>query len=130
MKEQERKRKMKNQSQLAAFIITGVAVGAAAWWLFGTKEGRRQMDCAADNMRDIANSLRQKAKEGAVKAADLAGKAREEAQHLQDKARVGIGNLSEKLSSNGKAVAEKAGDTVKKVADKAQKAAKKVAHQV
>ena len=121
---------MKNQSQLAAFIITGVAVGAAAWWLFGTKEGRRQLDCAADNVRDMASNLRQKAKEGAVKAADLAGRARTEAQHLQEKVKAGIGDLSAKFASNGKAAVEKAGSAARKAADKAQQTARKAAHQV
>ena len=54
---------MTNNSKLPALLLAGVAIGAAAWYLFGTEEGKRTTDSLAEKLKDIGDTVKAKANE-------------------------------------------------------------------
>lgn len=54
---------MTHNSKLPALLLAGVAIGAAAWYFFGTEEGKRTTDSLAESLKDVSGSLKDKANE-------------------------------------------------------------------
>jgi gas vesicle protein len=63
---------MTNNSKLPALVLAGVAIGAAAWYLFGTEEGKRTTDSLAERLKDISDSVKVKANETMANVKDRA----------------------------------------------------------
>jgi len=81
MNTKEEKKEMKacsKTTKFVAFALTGLAVGAAAYYLFGTKEGRKTLNKAVDGVNGLSKTLKAQAEEGLEKAVKLANRAKEE----------------------------------------------------
>lgn len=52
---------MANNSRLSTFLIAGVAIGAAAWYLLGTEEGKRTCNSLCDSLKDFSDAVKEKA---------------------------------------------------------------------
>lgn len=52
---------MSKNSNLSAIILAGVVIGAAAWYLFGTEEGKKTTDSLAESLKDFSDSMMEKA---------------------------------------------------------------------
>lgn len=98
----------KDRSSIVGFALAGLALGAAAWYLFGTKEGRENFDRAVEGINEVSSKLQKKAKEGMEYASDLADKA-------QDK----FHDISEDAKRKGKEVIDDAHDLANRAADRA-----------
>src|SRR5690606_27173917 len=84
-----KKRKMcmeKDRNSIVGFALAGLALGAAAWYLFGTKEGRDRFDRAVDGIGEVSAKLQQKAKEGMECASDLKGRAQDTFNDIKEDA--------------------------------------------
>ncbi len=72
------KNKMNNKnSSLIGFALAGLAAGAAAWYLFGTKEGRDTLNKAVDGFNEFSHNLKDRANDGLEYAASYAEKAKQ-----------------------------------------------------
>jgi len=60
----------KERSSIIGFALAGLAIGAAAWYLFGTKEGRENFDRAVEGINEVSTKLQKKAKEKMDYASD------------------------------------------------------------
>ncbi|SEN49797.1 hypothetical protein SAMN05216436_11753 [bacterium A37T11] len=107
------------RSHLLAFALTGLAVGTIAYLLFGTKGGRKQWNNAVDHIRDLTDTIRDKAKDGLGQASSYASKALVEARHLKGKAKEGIEDFADEATKKGKHAARKAEELAQELADKA-----------
>lgn len=65
-------------TKFVAFALTGLVVGAAAYYLFGTKEGRKTLNKAVDGVNGLSKTLKAQAEDGLQKASHLANRAKEE----------------------------------------------------
>ena len=63
---------MTNNSKLPALLLAGVAIGAAAWYLFGTEEGKKTTDSLAEKLKHINDSVKVKANETIASVKDKA----------------------------------------------------------
>jgi gas vesicle protein len=52
---------MTKNSKLPTLLIAGAAIGAAAWYLFGTEEGKKLTNNLADKLKDATDSVMEKA---------------------------------------------------------------------
>jgi gas vesicle protein len=48
-------------SKLPAILLAGAAIGAAAWYLFGTEEGKKTTNALAESFKDVSDSVMEKA---------------------------------------------------------------------
>lgn len=101
--------KMNAKNSIVTFALVGLAAGTITWLLLGTKEGRKQLDCANDGIRQLAKSIKKNTKKGLDKASDAVSNARKEADELRSKA-----------TSKGKSMLDKADRAVKKSINKAE----------
>lgn len=113
------RKKMGKRSSLMGFALAGLAAGAAAWYLFGTKEGRKALDRAMEGMSDFSETIKSKAKEGMDCVSDFADKAKNKAQSMMDSAEDTVQSKAEKAESYGKAMAKDAKDLAKSAVSKA-----------
>lgn len=54
---------IRNNPKTASLLLAGLATGAAAWYLFGTENGRRTCNQLADSIKDMSGSVMNKANE-------------------------------------------------------------------
>lgn len=54
---------MANNSKLPALLLAGAAIGAAAWYLFGTEEGKKTVSSLSDSLKEYSDTALDKAKE-------------------------------------------------------------------
>ena len=106
---------MNTKNSIVTYALVGLAVGTAAWLLMGTKEGRKQLHCASDGVRELSKSIRKTTKDGIQKASKLADRASEE-----------IDNLRAQAKNKGKSTIDKADRLAKDGIDKARSAANAV----
>lgn len=99
----------KDRSSIVGFALAGLALGAAAWYLFGTKDGRENFDRAVEGINEVSTKLQKKAKEGMEYASDLADKA-------QDK----FNDMSDEAKRKGREVVKDAQDLASKAAHSAE----------
>lgn len=71
----KKEKAMDTKKNIVAFALVGLAVGTAAYFLFGTKEGRKQLDCAGDNFRKFSGTVRERTRDGAAQASRLVERA-------------------------------------------------------
>lgn len=124
----------KDRSSIVGFALAGLALGAAAWYLFGTKEGRENFDRAVEGIGEVSSKLQSQAKKGVEYASEKLHDGMEQASHFaettKEKARDLVGKAEESFSSASKEAKEKgqalAGDA-KDLADKAAKGARDLA---
>ncbi|WP_353181723.1 hypothetical protein [Parapedobacter lycopersici] len=104
---------MNTKNNIITFALVGLAAGTITWLLLGTKEGRKQLSCASDGIRQFTDSMKNNAKKGLDKAAEMANKASKEAQDMRAKA-----------TNSGKSMLNKADQAAKKSINKAADAMK------
>ncbi|HEY0053864.1 MAG TPA: YtxH domain-containing protein [Pedobacter sp.] len=54
---------MKNNTKIPAIILAGIAIGAAAYYLFATDEGKKTMNDLADTINDLADTAMEKTRD-------------------------------------------------------------------
>ncbi len=52
---------MKNKSTIAGVVLAGLATGAAAWYLFGTSNGKEVCSKLMSSVKDLSDSVAEKA---------------------------------------------------------------------
>jgi gas vesicle protein len=127
MKNNEKKNKMKNmekdRSSIIGFALAGLAVGAAAWYLFGTKEGRENFDRAVEGINEVSSKLQKKAKEKMDYASDKFRDGVDCASDVVDKVKEKAGDFREKFHDASEEAKEKGQQLAKDAKDLANKAA-------
>lgn len=127
--EKQNKKKCSKATAFVAFAISGIAIGATAYYLFGTKDGRKTLNKAVDSVNDLSKTLKQQAEEGLEKASELAKRAKQEyervlnlaedtGEEFLDKAEK-YKKEAKSLSKKGLKHAEKVTEDLSKVVDKA-----------
>lgn len=115
----KKEKAMSTKKSIVTFALVGLAVGTAAYFLFGTKEGRKQLDCAGDNFRKLSGSLRERTREGAVRASQMAERAgrdlRDLAGRVKDYSKGYIDGAEEAVDKFTKEAVQKAKRTARKV---------------
>lgn len=81
----KKEKAMGAKQSIVTFALVGLAVGTAAYFLYGTKEGRKQLDCAGDNFRKLSGTLRERTREGAAKASRIVDRAGRDISELADR---------------------------------------------
>lgn len=104
---------MNTKNSIITYALVGLAAGTAAWLLLGTKEGRKQLGCASDGIRELTKTIRKTTKDGIQKASKLA-----------DRATAEIDNLRAQAKNKGQSTIDKADRLAKDGIDKARTAAK------
>lgn len=104
---------MNTKNSIVTFALVGLAAGTITWLLLGTKEGRKQLDCANDGIRQLAKSFKENTKKGLDKAVEATNNARKETDELRSKA-----------ANKGKSMLDKADQAVKKSTYKAEDSVK------
>lgn len=59
---------MKSKNGIVAFALLGLAAGTAAYYLFATEDGKKQLDCANKSLKDLTNSVKSLSKKEAKRA--------------------------------------------------------------
>ncbi len=62
---------MNNNSKIASFVLAGLAIGAVAYYLFGTSTGKELCDNLMDKAKKTGSAIKKEAKD---KFSDLSGK--------------------------------------------------------
>jgi len=109
---------MKNSS-IVAYALIGMAAGTVAYLLFGTKEGRKQLDRAGDSIRDLTKSIRNSTQDGIHKAQQLADRAVKEVDELRAEAKQKGRSVLRKADRLAKEGLEKASAAVQTAGRKA-----------
>ena len=118
---------MKNSKNgLVAFALVGLAAGAAAWYLLGTDDGKKQLDRANDGIKSLTKSLKDLSKKEAKKAQKLANRASAELDHLKAKAHAAFS----KASDDADALKNKAKEAGREALDHANNAAQNLASKI
>lgn len=112
-----------DRTSIIGFALAGLAVGAAAWYLFGTKEGRENFDRAIDGISDVSSKLQRKAKEKMDYASDKIKDGVGSASSVVDKVKDKAGSFREKFHDASDEAKEKGQQLVKDAKDLANKAA-------
>ncbi|MEH6306548.1 hypothetical protein RYH73_12900 [Olivibacter sp. CPCC 100613] len=73
-----KEKKGSKTAKFVAFALAGLAAGAAVYYLFGTKEGRKTLNKAVDGVNGLSKTLKTQAEEGLQRASHLANRAKEE----------------------------------------------------
>lgn len=118
-------------SSIVGFALAGLAVGAAAWYLFGTKEGRDNFDRAVDGISEVSHKLKKKAKENMDKGMEYASEkvkegkkyASEVADNVKDKFEDATEEARDKgreMASDAKELANKAKNSAEDLIDEAK----------
>ncbi|SFB81827.1 hypothetical protein SAMN05421747_101306 [Parapedobacter composti] len=110
---------MNTKNSMMTFALIGAAAGTLAWFLLGTKEGRKQLDRANDGIRELTSTIRKTAKEGINKASKLADKASREMGDLQAQAKNKGQEAIRKADRMAKDGLDSANDRIKAAAQKA-----------
>lgn len=117
----------KERSSIIGFALAGLAIGAAAWYLFGTKEGRENFERAVEGINEVSTKLQKKAKEkvdyasdkikeGVDTASELTGKVKNKAEKLGVKFQDEFRDATEEAKEKGKQMAKDAKDLVNQAA--------------
>lgn len=123
---------MSKRSNLAGFALMGMAAGAAAWYFFGTKEGRKCLDKAMENLNEFSDTVKEKTSEGLERASEYADKAKSEAKKKYAEGKGKLSDAAENVKGKadrvkgdaeelGRKAARKADDLVDDAAKKANK---------
>ncbi|WP_051293408.1 YtxH domain-containing protein [Olivibacter sitiensis] len=115
----EEKKECKKSGKFLAYALTGLAVGAAVYYLFGTKEGRKTLDKTLKNVDSLKKSFQKQAEEGLERAAKFANKAKAEYYKVLD--------LAEDVSHEAVEKAKKYKEEGKSLASKGLKYAETLA---
>lgn len=122
-----KKYKMKNmekeRASIIGFALAGLAVGAAAWYLFGTKEGRENFDRAIEGINDVSSKLQKKAAEKIDYASEKIKDGMDSTSGMVDKVKSKVGEASEKFHDASDEAKEKGQRLAKDAKDLANKAA-------
>jgi len=111
---------MNAKNSIMTFALVGLAAGTVTWLLLGTKEGRKQLDHCAEGLRQFTGSVKDNAKKGLDRAAEMANKASREVDEMRAKA-----------TNQGKAMMDQADEAAKRAVNRAQdtiKTAKQKTH--
>lgn len=106
-------------TKFVAFALAGLAIGAAAYYLLGTKEGRKTLNKAVDGVNGLSKTLKAQAEDGLQRASHLANRAKEEYHRVI--------NLADDASHDAMDKAKQYKDEAKKLTKKGLKYAEDVA---
>ncbi len=111
----KKEKAMATKKSIVTFALAGLAVGTAAYFLFGTKEGKKQLDCAGDNFRKLSGTLRERTREGAERASRIVDRAGRDISELAERVKDyskgyldGAEEAADKLSKEAKAKVKRA----------------------
>lgn len=120
----------KDKSSIVGFALAGLALGATAWYLFGTKEGRENFDRAVEGIGEVSSKLQTQAKKGVEYASDKIHDGMEQASHYAESAKDKARDFVDKAEDNfkdatkeGKQKGQAMAADAKNLADKAAKGA-------
>lgn len=113
----------KERASIIGFALAGLAIGAAAWYLFGTKEGRENFDRAIEGINDVSSKLQKKAAEKVDYASEKIKEGMDSASGIVDKVKNRAGEVSEKFHDASAEAKEKGQQLAKDAKDLANKAA-------
>jgi len=116
----KRKNKMSKRSSLAGFAMMGLAAGAAAWYFFGTKEGRKCMDKAMETFNDFSSTVKEKTNEGLERASEYAGKAKSKAKKKYAEGKEKLADAADTVKAKANRLKEDAEDLGRKAAHSAE----------
>ena len=122
------KKMEKDKSSIIGFALAGLAIGAAAWYLFGTKEGRENFDRAVEGINEVSTKLQKQAKEKMDYASDKIRSGVESASELSDKLMDKAEKFSGKLHGEFRDATEEAKNKGQQIAKDAKELANKAAH--
>lgn len=106
----EEKKQCKKTGNFFAFAVAGLAIGAAAYYLFGTKAGRKTLDQTLKGVDGLKKNFQKQAEEGLERASKFAQKAKAEYYKVL--------NLAEEVGDDALAKAKKYKEEGKHLASK------------
>lgn len=118
----------KERSSIIGFAIAGLALGTAAWYLFGTKEGRENFDRAVEGINDVSSKLQKKAKKKMKNAGDRVKEGMDSASHFAEKAKDKASKYGDKFREEFQDASDEAKEKGSKLAQDAKELANKAAH--
>lgn len=116
------------RSSIIGFAIAGLALGTAAWYLFGTKEGRENFDRAVEGINDVSSKLQKKAKKKMKDASDRVKEGMDHASQFADKAKDKASKYGDKFRGEFQDASDEAKEQGSKLAQDAKELANKAAH--
>lgn len=120
LKKSLNKDKMSKNSSLVGFALAGLAAGAAAWYLFGTKDGRKSLNKAIDSISELSNTIKEKASEGLDCASDFAEKAKDKAKKKFEEGKDKFSDVSDEIKKKGSRLKDDAENLGRKAARSAE----------
>lgn len=128
IKKNKKKPMEKEKSSIIGFALAGLAIGAAAWYLFGTKEGRENFDRAVEGINEVSTKLQKNAREKMNHASDRIKEGVDCASELTDKAKNKAEKFSAKVQDEFRDATEDIKEKGKQMAKDAKELANKAAH--
>lgn len=128
MKEKMKHSMEKERSSIVGFAVAGLAIGVAAWYLFGTKEGRENFDRAIEGIGEVSSKLQKKAKETLHEAGDKIKEGVQHASEFKDELMTKASKLGEKAQDKFEDATAEAKEKGSKMAQDAKDLANKAAH--
>lgn len=123
MKEEMKEKKESKTTKFVAFALAGLAAGAAVYYLFGTKEGRKTLNKAVDGVNGLSRTLKAQAEEGLQRASHLANRAKEEYHRvltMADDARYDAMEKASKYKEEAKKLTKKGLKYAEELSDQAR----------
>jgi len=124
LKKSLNKNKMSKNSSLLGFALAGMAAGAAAWYLFGTKDGRKSLSKAIDGINELSSTIKEKASEGLECASDFADKAKDKAKKKFEEGKRKFSDISDQVSDASDEIKKKGNRLKDDAEDLGRKAAR------
>lgn len=127
----KKKNMEKERSSIIGFAFAGLAIGAAAWYLFGTKEGRENFDRAVEGINEVSTKLQKNAKnkmeyaserirEGVDCASEFTDRVKEKAEKFSSKIQDDFSDATDNAKEKGKEMAKDAKELANRAAQSAR----------
>lgn len=123
LKKSLNKDKMSKNSSLIGFALAGLAAGAAAWYLFGTKDGRKSLNKAIDGISELSNTIKERASEGLECASDFTDKAKDKAKRKFEEGKSKFSEVSDEIKKKGSRLKDDVEDLGRRAARSAEELA-------
>lgn len=121
---------MSKNSSLVGFALAGLAAGAAAWYLFGTKEGRKSLNKAIDGISELSSTLKEKANDGLECASDFADKTKDKMKKKFEEGKIKFSEVSDDIKKKGSQLKDDAEDLRRRAARSAEDLATDVKNKI
>lgn len=73
------------KSNVIGFALAGLAIGVTAWYLFGTKQGRENLNMAVEGINEVSSKLKDKVKSGKERAESAVESVKEAGKQAYEK---------------------------------------------